>query len=102
MEGSQDVTRRVDQLITDLNNISVLAASYQNEITNLLCDFGSHFQVIRDLQISNCQLSQALLNYVLAGESRQSLGSVRGVEATLSKVEYDVLMKLYRLRQEMA
>ena len=50
--------------------------------------------MIRDLQISNCQLSQALLNYVLAGESRQSLGSVRGVEATLSKAEYDVLMKL--------
>lgn len=57
MEGSQDVTRRVDQLITDLNNISVLAACYQNEITNLLGDFGSHFQMIRDLQISNCQLS---------------------------------------------
>ena len=49
MEGSQEVTKRVDQLITDLNNISVLAASYQNEITNLLSDFGNHFQMIRDV-----------------------------------------------------
>lgn len=80
----------------------MLAASHQNEITNLLGDFGSHFQVIRDVQISNCQLSQNLLNYILAGETRRSLGSVSGVEATLSKAEYDVLMKLYRLRQEMA
>lgn len=54
IEGSHDLTKRVDQLITDLNNIGVLSATYQNEINKLLTDFGQHFQVVRDMQIQTC------------------------------------------------
>ena len=92
------MTRQVDQLITDLNNICVLLASHQGELTSLLCDLGVHFESMKDLHMSSCQVSQTILNFVLAGQNRQSSTTTAGAEGALSKTEYDLLMKLYRIK----
>lgn len=93
-----DMNKKVDQVVTDLNNICVLLANHQGELTSFLCDLGVHFESMKDLHLSSCHVSQTLLNFMLANENRRSASNVAGAEGALSKTDYDLLLKLYSIK----